>query len=146
MFLNSIGYIYTDPCKAPIIYWMLSKRSNPVHPCYSSNYCAILWRQVKHSVVYTVLKQTLFTCSLKGGSPEPHFHFNDIHIQIIATTKLASFPGSAHVACLTLVHLAQNEEELGLFSLKDQVQPVKMLSFLKQLVQIELNTFYVIVR
>ena len=44
------------------------------------------------------------------------------------------------------VHLAQNEEELGLFSLKDQVQPVKMLSFLKQLVQIELNTFYVIVR
>ena len=35
----------------------------------------------------------------------------DIHIQIFATTQLVSFPGSPHVACLTLVHLAQNEEE-----------------------------------
>ena len=42
------------------------------------------------------------------GSAEPPFHFNDIHIQIFATTQLAWFPGCAHVACLTLVHLAQN--------------------------------------
>ena len=37
-----------------------------------------------------------------------HLHFNDIHIQIFATTQLASFPGSPHVACFTLVHFAQN--------------------------------------
>ena len=72
----------------------------------------------------------------RGVQLNPPFHFIDF-----ATTQLASFPESPHVAFLTLVHLSQNEEEkklqvLGLFSLKDQLQPVKMLSFLKQLVQI----------
>ena len=45
-----------------------------------------------------------------GVQLKPPFS-NDIHIQIFATTQLVSFPGSPHVACLTLVHLAQNEEE-----------------------------------
>ena len=80
----------------------------------------------------------------QGGSAEPLL---SLKIQIFATTQLASFPGSPHVVSrvpdslvLTLVHLAQNEEVKKLkyirsfFFLKDQLQPVKMLSFLQQLV------------
>ena len=36
---------------------------------------------------------------VQGGSAEPPFHFNDIHIHFFANTQLASFPGSPHVVC-----------------------------------------------